>query len=655
MLGIGLATALSNTISWNIKDSYSAIVDKDNLFLEKENMQIQRVSANVETVNKLASKYKNSIYGVGAAYQNNFEEMFPNGNYASIGNGRTWERIEGFSSRTINDFRWLDNKKTTIYPSNNIDMNDDEIIISINYPIIEKICYSLRIERSLDSLSDFLLENTFQICFDFKNDDWMYWDQQIFNVVGFTFEPIIGIYHNNHLWNEYVFEELMRLPFTYNIERNDNKPWTLKKTLYFNAINSESLLKEIEYDVLSDDLLFDIANESIFPSIYRDSRPSERNRILVYESSNKLPFRIEKDIANLDDHIYSIIYGSYGGYAMYPDYLMMGFAKPSFFSSEINKVESVSDSYTLEENNEAVQMVLPDGVLMGHYSKSMQNGIIFEEIDDNLIYGKSPETFNEIVISSSLSLKLFGKENSVNSVLYGAFCTKELLDLNSGIQREFAITELKVVGIKKSSRNSIFHDRYWTIGFYKMCLGISAFELDINCFAVKTSGSTNTLEEKLKKAFPNLKISNPTKSVFKSVDDICKYVEIALVAFSSVSVIVSIILLALCNYLHLIECYKDIGLARCLGLPKKETKKFVFFHSFVLCISAFMMSAVELTFVTLISSYELSKTLNSKFEISFNPLSYILMLCLACLISLISSFFLSKNSEKISPLSCLKK
>ena len=187
-------------------------------------------------------------------------------------------------------------------------------------------------------------------------------------------------------------------------------------------------------------------------------------------------------------------------------------------------------------------------------------------------------------------------------------------------------------------------------------LDVSAFNLGINAIMVDAKDKKNIKSdvELLKKAFPNYSISEPMSEINESVNQVCAYVEIALACFSIIAVIISTMLLSICNYLYVFENRKDIGLVRCLGVNKKESKKFVITHSLIMCFGSFVLSSFELFFISLIISREISKQMGNGFSFSFEPMALVYMFVLAFAISLISSLVISNKLNKLDPISALK-
>ena len=159
----------------------------------------------------------------------------------------------------------------------------------------------------------------------------------------------------------------------------------------------------------------------------------------------------------------------------------------------------------------------------------------------------------------------------------------------------------------------------------------------------------------LGKFFLHFEVIYPISSVISSVSRICNIITLSLLVFSFSSMVISALLIILCNYLHFLEIRYDVGLVRCLGVSKKQANKFIVCHSLILCFLSFILSTLELLLISLI----LSKVLSNVFYISsafiFNPLSLLYMFLVAASIFLISSFWMRGKVMKLDPLQCLRR
>ena len=659
LIGVGLAFALSSTISSNIKDAYREIVDENSIIvsLKNKNEQIEgHYAASYYEVEELKEQYSDYIEGVGVTYCANFEKFFPDSNSLIISHPYRHNPLMGYSARHINDFTWLEDIETTIYPEKIDYLEDDQIIVSLDYEGLRDLCYELQIERNVNSLSNYLKNNELLLYFDLKNYDWEYTDQQLVRLMGFTLESEQKIYHSNHLWNEYMYEERMRFPSNDAITVKDEKPWTMKKIYYIKTNKKrDQLLNLLIDDKNADKFIFEIANETYYPWLYYEKDMPERNRVLVFDNTlNHFPLWQRQYFLENDPNLKEPIVGNNGGYLIYPESLMMGFSKTMYFSRDKEELESIIDYQTMKNSADFYNEDLPKNVLSGNYAKSLQNGVNFSVISNESIPKNTPLFLDNVVISSSLYQNLDFKE--LNETLYVATSKKDLLVDGNKIISDYTIIPLKVVGVTKSNKNLIYQSKNWTILFYQCRVGISAFDLTCQnlSFSLNNPDKIDASLEKAQKAFPQYDIINPLFDVNESVDTVCFYVTIVLIIFSLVATIISILLLTICNHIYIIESRKEIALARCIGVNKKESQKFLYYHSLMQCLISFVIASIELFVISLVANLEIGKTLSLGFSFSFNPFALIPMLILAVLIGYSSSFIMGRRINKINPLEALK-
>ena len=659
LIGVGLAFALSSTISSNIKDAYREIVDENSIMVSLNNKDEEimgQYAASYYEVEEIKEKYDEYIIDVGVTYYANFEKFFPDVNTLALSLPNRYATLSSFSARHINEFVWLEEVTATMYPKKLDYLEDDEIVLALNYDSLRELCYELRIEKSVKSLEEHLLNNKVYLFFDLENSNWEYRDQQLVRLMGFTLENDLRIYHSNHLWNEYMFEERMRFPSNDALSMADSKPWTMKKIYYIKANEKRDELLNLLYeDKHSDAFIFEIANETYYPWLYYEKEMQERDRILVFaNTSNHIPLWHIPYFLKNDDNLKEPIIGNNAGYLIYPDTLMMGFSKTVYFSKDKEELEAIIDYQTSKSNDGFYQEDLPDKVKSGNYAKSLQNGVNFGVLGDDLSFGRAPNSLDEIAISSELFTEL-GLE-SIDETIYLATAKKEILVDGGTLISDYVLLPLKVVGVIKSNKNLIYHEKNWTVLFFQCQVGVSSFNLQCQnmSFSLKNPKTINESIEKMQKAFPNYEIFNPLSDVNESVDKVCFYITIVLIIFSFVATLISVLLLTICNYIYIIEGRKEIALARCLGISKKESRKFLFYYSLMQCFVSFIIASVELFVISIIANMEIGKALSIGFTFSFNPFSLIPMFSLSLIIGLLSSFVMSKRINKINPLEALK-
>lgn len=660
LIGVGLATSLSSSISSNIKSSYSQILDDSKITISMKNNDrtiYGQYGVNYFEVSDILKKYPEDIYDIGTTYQNDFESFFPHANYVVLADTTYYHVVEGLSVRHINEFRWLDKEcKETIYPEQIDYLENDEVILSMTIEMIRDICFQLKIERTVTSLSRYLQTKPFRLYFDLRNDNWQYSDQQIVTVRGFTLEKEPGIYHNNHLWNEYMFETRMRFPSSDGGDTNNGAPWLLKKLYYIYSENKYELLNKLRMDESLEPYLFEIANQMYFPWLYSGKSAEEIDRILVFSNSlSMMPMWYYKYFQEVSDEINRPIFGSYGGYSIYPSSMLFGFSSYMYFSGNEDSIFETIDTLTSLNVEANENFTLPDDTASGHFSQSFSGGVNFVCLGDDAIDGKAPTDLDEIVISSTLNEKLF-EGNGLNQTIYVAYLYSQTLDTSGRIHRKFKTTSMVVTGIIESEKNQIFHHEDWPISFFQIKLDVSIFSLGINSVMVDVKNTKNikSVVKKLARAFPDYDVNDPMSDINESVNQVCFYIQIALMCFSIIAVVISTLLLSICNYLYVLENKKDIGLVRCLGINKREARKFVITHSVIMCLISFFLSSIELFLTSLLISYEMAKQMGTAFSFSFEPTALIYMFLLAFSISLLSSLFISAKINKLDPLEALK-
>ena len=660
LTGVGLAFALSSTIADNIKQAYREIVDENSLIvsLKDKNSSIQgQYASSFVEVSNIEEAYPDYVDGVGAAYYCNFENFFVDKNVLALQKDNKYSVIPGYSARHINEFEWLEDIKTTVYPHLLDELEDEEIVLGLNVSALREICFELQIDRTISSLSNYILDHELRVFFDLENDEWEYSDQQLLVVKGFTLETSLKIYHSNHLWNEHMFEEQMRFPTNDSLNMKDAEPWVMKKIYYLKANdNRDKLLNLLIEDKEMDNFIFEIADESIFPWSYYDKAMEERKRILVFNNTvAHIPSWHTEYFMKNDSNLKTPIAGSSGGYLIYPEALMMGFAKTMYFSKSEDQIYEIVDKHTTRNKDSFFNESLPEGVISGNYAKSLQNGVRYDVFSEKSSYvGSVPDGLDEIAVSS-----YFADQCQIAEVGETVFMTttkKEIITNTGSVISDYQVVPLKVTAIVNSNKNLIYHHKNWTTLFYQCKVGISAFDLQTNAmsFSLNNPNKIDASIELFKKAFPDYNIINPLSDVNDSVDTVCFYITIVLIVFSFVATLISILLLTICNYLYILESKKEIALARCIGVNKKESKKFLYYHSLIQCLISFAVASIELFFFSLAANFEVGNALSIGFHFSFNPIAFIPMFVLALSIALISSLIMSRRINKINPIDALK-
>ena len=660
LIGTGLSLTLSSSISTNIRQAYSELIDETKIIMNVKNeANIIPVIEGGEYIDaqEVANKYKEYIYDVGEIYLNNFDKHFNSMNNFVIDNEMARFELPGLTGKQINEFQWIDLYHETIYPRRPTSLTNNDIVLGLNLNLIQLICENLKIVKNIDFLSSYISTHELKIVFNGVNESWGYSDQQTFTVKGFAITLRPTIFHYNHQWNEYVFETSMRFPSTTSVAASSKYPWQLKKLYYFQSNgDTDILFEKLREDKLSDDYVFELASSLYFPLTIEEDEPiTSIDKILFFINNGiELPYRKIESILDTHPYLENPLIGSPGGYAIYSANLMMGFSNYAYFSLDEQLLEENLNIYsTLSiEKNEQVQN--SPGICIGHYSRAMQKGVSFANIPSKNAAFLS-DNIDEIVVSSSLYDTLNINKTNPN-ILYFAYLTNEKIYSENFVVRDYVTIPLRIKGIIQDDKYLIYQKPDWLISVFKQRLGLSSYSLAINsvCFDVNGDRDMSVVKDELQRDYPSFEVVNPLGDIDKNVKEVCGYIEIAMNIFSLVAVVISIILMSVTNLLHFLESKRDIGLSRCLGVSKVESCKFLVFYSMLISLLSFVLSSVELVFVSFFISRSIGETLSSTSTFAVNPFAFLAMFLLATSISLLSSLLICIKYANISPIEAIK-
>ncbi len=657
LIGVGLASTLSEIIYDNLYRSYTSILDDDRLILtnkEIDNSKDIVQFLDYDTMLSIYNENQTHISYIGVYYANDFDSMFTY-NVASIDKDGTIKPLPNLSIKYINEFNLL-NGYLNIVPEKIDTLENNEFVLSSPFSFVNEICFQLGIERTLNSFSNYLERNEVYIKFTLSNSNWVYDMDFSLRLRGFILSNKVEIYHSNPLWNEYIFDTKLALPSTDYLNVNTTHPWDLKKGYYFSfTSNRDQFLKEHRFNFENNNYDFEILDKKYYPNLYKDTDSYFVNRVLGLRRTNRdyIPSFLGEFCKQTSQHIKSVIYGCSNAYAIYDKSLMVGFAKNSYLSTNETNIEDIIDllSYVKYEDSQSIS--LPSGTLEGHFSKSNMDGFVFDP-NYSLTTGRRPESYQEIVISSTMCSTL-GLESPINKSIYFTFPVVENLLPTGYITRDFKTVSLKIVGISNSGKLALHSDESWSILFFQTMLGISSLDLRIENYALQIDKAyESSVISKLNRAFPQYEVYSPLKDVTASVNQICHYIEVILLVVSISSVLIASLILFICNYLHYLEAKKDIGLVRCLGSKKSESNKFIYYHSFIMTFFSLVLSIAELFVISLFLAKSLSKTLGITSVFILNPMSIVYMIIVDLVISLLSSILISRKISKLDALDCLR-
>lgn len=638
LLVSGLTIFLKDGLESLLLSSFEGIIGENSLILkrkEDDSAILSYYSASKNDVETLMKNHSENIDYIGCSYLNNLEDYFPDQNVVELNFPyHSPLTLKDYKATVFNEFRYVESFKgrSDCYPKINEKLNSNEVVIGLNNDDMLEITKHLNIEATFSSLGEYIKNYNPYIIMYLKNNYWTYEDEVLLEVKGFIPSRDRVVYSSNYLFNEYLFEEYMRFPSSNNIEKEEEYPWTLKKVYYIHTVDEpsdfiNSLIKEVEYR----NYIFD-SDKSYYHSTYEENEDS--NRIYCYQSLKKtIDLSIVESLSK-NDNFKNYYYGTDGGYVNFGS-ILAGFYRPTFFSFNHERLNLLIDECKNLTYEEYYSLDVEGNVLEGNYLKQNSNTVRFNPKMNEKIEGNYPSNNKEIAVSKGFINQLnlsspMGKELYLLSI-------NSIIEKNDTLFPDFKMISLKISGVVDSNKVEIYHSNDFSLTLFRDLFKMSAFELNIN--SVTFLLNERISNEELNKLNENLNTHEfvyPLNDIQKSLDETLNYVQLFMIIFAIISIIASLILFSIINYIQFLEYKKDIAILSLIGFSKIEIIRYCFFNNFVNGFFSLIMSSLSLVFIGII----LSRIITSMFGIPTLPFfsisPFMLMLGIVLLLNFLS-------------------
>ena len=651
LTGIGLSILISSSVSSRIKEAFSNLINGNQIVMslkqDNQNSFTNAYSASFDQVNSIKEKYQYYVEDVGSTYLVNFEDFFKDGNAVYVSSTPYRIDIPSLSTRSINDFKWID-PNSIMYPYSVNKVNDDQVVLGLTYQDMVNLCFKLQILRNFSSLGHYIHEHGLFITLSVQNNDWQYDDEQLFEVKAVLETNKSIFYHSNHLWNEKVFEEMMMLPS--DDDETHFFPWEMYKLFYLKTIDDPtSLLNALFFDEEYKDFVFERTNESYNPNLCNDNETCLERRIYAYlvDKNGISPNHVDY-ISKLDKTIKDYYFISDYGYASYASNLLSGFSKNLFVSFDENKVIEAVDADSELSGDTNIQIDLPKGVAQGNFLNGISGGVRFSSKFNKLIDGRIPSNNNEIAISKGLAKQLDEEGIGIGKYLYIAGERNEYLLEEEKLNKEYRSEKVVVVGIIDEDQNYLYHNPLWTISFFRDKLGVSSFRLIPKAAVIELDNDVDSKQiiERFNKMFREYNFSSPVNELAKSIESTLNYANAILIGFSILASLISILLLGTVVLLNVLESKDEIYLLKVIGIKQKDIDSLFVHQSLLQGIIAFIFSSIELVVVDFVITKALGESMHTSLIYSFNAFPIIVIFLFAILLPFITSKLLVKFLHK---------
>lgn len=648
----GLTIFIKDGMSSILKSSFESLSGENSLLLKRKNDDssiLSYYSASKEDVTSIMVNNDNEIDYVGCTYLNNFNEFFieENSLYLDPNNRQIKDKIklDDYNALSFNEFEYVSTFKNfgTIYPSIGNRIKDDEVVISLSNEKMIELCKKLEINETYIDLGNYIKEYKPYLILKIQNDYWTYVDEQLFDLKAIIPSRENKIYSSNYFFNEYVFEEKMRFPSSNIIEKEEEYPRILKKVYYFHTLDfPSSIINKLNKEVSYKNYIFDNDKSFYNPNIDE----TYTNKVYCFQSlKNTINFDFIEEVASFYN-FNSYYYSTDGGYVNFGS-ILNGFYRPTFFATNKEKINEIIDLNTKISYDDYYSLDGMKDVAIGNYLKQGDDIVHFSPKMNKSISGYYPKNVNEIAISKRLAEQI-NCTDYLNQSLYISTITEVKTNDDESLLPIFKTIKLKITGIVDSSKSEIYHDNDFSISLFRDLFSISSFELNVNSVTFlldqKLTESDLTI---LNKSLTDYEFILPLKEVNESIEEIMNYVYLVLLIFSIVSLISSLILFSIINYISFLEEKREVAILILLGFSNKEIIKYFLFNNLIIGLISFIISSFSLIFISFIINKIIKIMIGVSTSFFFSFTSILIMLILLILIALISLIMILKPLIKI--------
>lgn len=657
---MGLSLLISDQVEHSLIKSFNSLFSSNQIVMERKDNE--EIVQKMEVLDKnefsdFYDNYNDLIVSNYSFYKANFEDYFKDENYLAINLENSYFNIEGYGIREFVNYFPFHQLEEEIYPNNSI-CNGNKIIIALSNVKIRDICIKLNLQGiTKDYLSNYLERNTIPLSLFIRNEEWEYNIEINFEIVGFVVSNEKYIVSNSDNFNEYLVEEIMQLPYSYSLLESDYYPWTVKKINAF-VILEENVIPFFErmtLDEKMDKYSFHLVNDDSMDIF--NKKLKVKLGYLTFKNDKYINLSLLEKIVNNHEEIISYLPCGNNTYSLDTSTLLNGFSFPTYLSSNKQIIEEFNEynyfsSLSLGNYQSAIlNSNFNDLYPLGFLDSSKENFIKFHGYNKKnlfLLEGDYPSSYNEILVSSSLYKELnLSKENDM---IYITFL-KEIKKLNEGHENVFETLKFKVVGRVDDENKKIYHNHLFPQVITTCKLNLDYVDLEISNVLLTLNKNDKNLLKRLNMEYGDYNFYNPLEEYYSNVNEGLSYISMGLFFFSLISLISSLCMMILVNYLFISETKKELAIYSFLGYKNNSIKKFYYFLSGILSLISVLLTLISLFFVLMTLPF--FNSFFTDFYISYKPFLIIIIVALSTF--LITNFITLKSIDKLDVIDLIKR
>lgn len=616
LIAISCTIIIKSSIESALTDMFSGYFSEDEILVNQkglsQSLTYRYDSLEDSYIKQISNDNSEFVKNYKYIYETNFLSLFADLNDVRLVQTFSSTVIDGYDIRNINEFILCEYISDYTY-IDHTDLNNDEIIISLNDKQIYNICFSLHITRDAKSLFNLVKEKKFNISVNVRNVEIGYDEEVMFNVAGFVNENKSIFYHSNPLFNVEILEGEMQLESTL-YQGGEKNPWTLKKSAVLNFFDENCLidfLKKSYKDAVLTNFFFNIAGEKYYEKTYEEIEELKLNELVCYiKSSNGFDIKIINKLIDLKYK--NIRFSTYGGYLSLGNELVSGFVNQCFLSSSLSTLQEISDLYeTNYSKNIAIEDV--ENVIQGGINSKTNSPL--KLCCKDMYDLKISNNCSEIIVSSYLYNKL-GKTNK----LYFS-CSQ-----NTNNKIRFKYLDFKVSKIIENDKEPILYvNPYFSILLFQYLMNYDYNSLNLKGL-VFTSNS-NQIEDELKilnRSFTQYEFSSPFNEIKNEMNSTLSTIQIILLVFSILSSLISLALIVIITRSIIESNYRNVSILYVYGINLADSVKYFMKYLIIMGIYSFASSLITGLFLSSLINF----IIEGEFVLFKNLYSDLIWICI---------------------------
>ncbi|MGL4382335.1 MAG: FtsX-like permease family protein, partial [Bacilli bacterium] len=295
-------------------------------------------------------------------------------------------------------------------------------------------------------------------------------------------------------------------------------------------------------------------------------------------------------------------------------------------------------------------------------AKQLQGTLsVVEGADLNYMYGSKPTKSNDLVLPRSIAKELVLEQEEMEQ-LVGQEIYIALRNMENN-EVYYVLFNISGIVIENTLFSTLFVDQSFPFHIVDDYMKVERNTISYtNFFAfAKDTNKTKDTVTKLNQASSKYFYVLPSLTILNMVNSVLNVVRTALIAFSSVSVFVAILMIGIVIYISVLERKREIGIIRAIGGRAKDIRNIFVFESMLIGLFAgvlgiagayFWVNIINISINALLSSSDDSVAFLKVASLDYNVALALIAIC--GVLSVISGLIPSLGAAKLDPIKAIK-